>query len=67
MITDFRISKKTRRPGCCNFDCCGNHFGRIERSAHANVRNVNRIIKSRRYVKHVERQMVRKFILSELD
>lgn len=67
MITNFQISAKTRRPACCDWWCCGNMFGRIERSQYAHIHgNVNRVKLSRRYVKHVEKQIVRREIALEL-
>lgn len=67
MITNFQLSHKTKRPDCCDFECCGNKFGRIERSVHAHVHgSVNRIVKTRRYAKHVERQLVQKEITNQL-
>jgi hypothetical protein len=68
MLTDFRLSSKTKPPACCAFYCCGNKFGRIEKSQYCKVHSgINRIKRSRRYVKHVEKQLVRKQILAELS
>jgi hypothetical protein len=68
LLTNFQISNKTKRPACCDFDCCGNHFGRIERrSRQSRIHSkVNRIKLTRRYAKHVENQLVRKEILLEM-
>lgn len=67
-LTDFRVSRKTKRPGCCDFDCCGNHFGRIEKSRHARVHGqVNRIVKTRRYAKRVERRLTKEEIRVQLN
>ena len=66
MLTDFRVSIKTKPPACCSFDCCGNKFGRIESHGHAHPKSINRIKLSRRYAKRVERQLVRRLILAEL-
>lgn len=68
MITDFRISIKTKAPQCCALDCCGNKFGRIERSTWIRCHNqVNRIIKTRRYAKHVMKRMNQMEILQQLQ
>jgi hypothetical protein len=66
-ITDFQLSAKTKRPTCCNFCCCGNKFGRIERSKYCKVHHgINRIKRSRRYVKHVERQLIQQEIREQI-
>ena len=68
MITDFRVSYKTNAPQICSFDCCGNHFGRIERSTYMRChRQVNRIIQTRRYAKRVERRLVQLEIQQQLQ
>lgn len=67
-ITNFQLSDKTKRPACCDFYCCGNKFGRIERSKYCHVHSgINRIKRSRRYVKHVERQLVQREIVEQLN
>lgn len=77
MITNFRVSNKTAAPRCCDFSCCGNKFGRIEHSfiqtstgrryyPHVHT-SINRIKKTRRYAKHVERQIVKKMIMEVLN
>lgn len=66
-ITNFQLSDKTKRPPCCDFCCCGNKFGRIERSKYCKVHHgINRIKRSRRYVKHVERQLIEREIQAQL-
>lgn len=65
MLTNFQISQKTKRPACCDWDCCGCHFGRISYRQHRN-KGQNRIIKARRYAKRVERRLVQLMIMEEL-
>jgi len=67
MITDFKVSKKTKPPACCSFGCCGNKFGLIGRSNERVHTSVNRIKLTRRYAKRAERNIIRKFITSELE
>lgn len=68
MVNKFRASKKTRIPVCCSFDCCGNKFGRIERSKYTKVHSgINRIKRTRRYAKRAEKHQVRMMILQELN
>jgi DNA-binding transcriptional regulator GbsR (MarR family) len=72
MVSDFRVSGKTKRPPCCDFSCCGNKFGRIEKSFLSKGKKLypkhhqNRIVKTRRYAKHVERQLIKKEIENQL-
>lgn len=67
-ITNFQLSAKTKRPPCCDFCCCGNKFGRIERSKYCHVHSgINRIKRTRRYVKHVERQLIQREIAEQLN
>jgi hypothetical protein len=67
MLTNFQICSKTKRPAVCDFSCCGNKFGRIERAQYCkNHSGINRIKRTRRYAKHVERQMIRNEIKSQL-
>ncbi len=66
MITDFRVSVKTRPSSFCGLACCGNKFGRVYKSRDAHIRKVNRMVKMRRYAKHVENQRIRRDILSQL-
>lgn len=68
-MKDFQYSVKTKSPAICSFDCCGSKFGRIEARGHDKDRRnhrENRIIRARRYAKHVIRQLVRKEIMEEL-
>jgi len=68
MITNFQLSAKTKKPAVCGFSCCGNKFGRIERSKYCKVHHgINRIKRSRRYVKHVERQLIKQEIQEQLQ
>ena len=66
-LTNFRASSKTCPPWC-SFDCCGCRFGRIERrSMYVRVHSgINRIIRARRYAKHVERQKIQQEIREAL-
>ncbi len=73
MITDFQASQKTAIPRC-GFACCGNKFGRIEKSfLHKGKRlypkhhHGNRLARVRRYAKHVERQLVQVEIKQQLQ
>lgn len=67
MITNFKSNQKTKQPRCCAYHCCGNHFGRIERSIYAKVHSSeNRIKPTRRYAKRAERNSIRKLICDEL-
>lgn len=69
MITNFKVSSKTKHPKCCHWACCGSKFGRIERSQYASRAHgqYNRIVRARRYAKHVERQLVRREIAAQLQ
>jgi hypothetical protein len=64
MITNFKGNKKTKSPSCCNLACCGNKFGRIGGDSH--YHGENRIIKTRRYAKRAERNIIRNDILAQL-
>jgi len=69
---DYRLSNKTKHPACCNWGCCGNNFGRVEKSFKKDGRiyypkhRMNKMRKMRRYVKRVERMMVNKEIFWEM-
>jgi len=66
MLKILQLSHKTYVP-FCGLECCGNKFGRIERSCHANTHGrINRMKRARRYAKHVERQLIKKEIASQL-
>lgn len=66
MLTDFRVSVKTKRPGCCDWFCCGNKFGRIEKRGHYRKDNL-RMKKTRRYAKHVEKFLWKKEVKEEME
>lgn len=66
MISDFKVSAKTKHPACCHWGCCGNKFGRIEKRSSGRHKD-NRMVKTRRYAKHVEKQKVMKEIREELE
>lgn len=66
MLTNWNASKKTKRPACCDFDCCGCHFGRFERRQHTN-KGANRIIAARRYAKRSEKNRLKLEILREIE
>lgn len=67
MNMTFQISHKTKSPACCGFDCCGNKFGRIERSKYAKYHGrISRMKLTRRYAKHVEKRIIQKEIAEQL-
>lgn len=66
MIVNYRASTKTRAP-FCGLTCCGNHFGRCDRSCFRHDSRMNRKILMRRYAKHADSMLVRREIQLYFD
>lgn len=67
MITNFNASPKTKHPACCSFACCGNKFGRIDRSSYSRRRkSVTRIVKTRRYAKHADKMAWKRDVMEQI-
>ena len=65
MIVNYRASTKTRAP-FCGLSCCGNHFGRCDRSCFRHDSRMNRKILMRRYAKRAERILIQHEIKNQL-
>lgn len=74
MIIDYKVSAKTKHPACCHWGCCGNKFGRIEKGwkdstnrIHYPKHKTNRMERTRRYAKRVERMVWKREVRNELQ
>lgn len=62
MIVNYYASPKTRAP-FCGLSCCGNNFGRCERSCYRHKSGItNHMTRMRRYAKRAERILIRREI-----
>jgi hypothetical protein len=67
MIVNYLATPKTRAP-FCGLRCCGNAFGRCERSMYRHKSGkMNHKLQMRRYAKHVERNIIRKEIEAQIQ
>ncbi len=66
MIVNYYATPKTRAP-FCGLRCCGNSFGRCERSMYRHKSGiVNHKLRMRRYAKHADRNLVCKEIEQQI-
>lgn len=66
MITDYRVSGKTKAPACCNIDCCGTKFGRAHIHHALRPQSASPKRKMRRYARHADKRVWRAEVEMEM-